>query len=71
MGMEKGKLSEPIEGNNGVWVVSPTNVTEAPEKSDFTSEQTALFGRAKGGFNSRVFNAMAEAAEVEDNRGKN
>jgi parvulin-like peptidyl-prolyl isomerase len=71
MGMEKGKMSEPIVGNNGVWVISTQNVTEAPEKTEFTSEQTALFGRAKGGFNNRVFNAMSEAAEVEDRRGKN
>ena len=71
LGMEKGTVSEPIQGNNGVWVVSQVNVTEAPEKTEFTSEQTALFGRAKGGFNTRVFNAMSEAAEVEDNRGKN
>ena len=36
-----GEMSNPIIGNNGVWVIAPSSITEAAEKTDFLSEQSA------------------------------
>ena len=36
-----GNMSQPIVGANGIWVVAPTSIREAAEKSDFLSEQSS------------------------------
>lgn len=67
-GIGTGNISSPIVGENGIWVISPTAVTEAPEKTDFLSEQTTLLSRARGGFEVRLMTAMQEKAGVKDLR---
>jgi peptidyl-prolyl cis-trans isomerase D len=63
-----GNVSNPIVGNNGVWVIAPTSSTEAATKNDYLSEQTTLISRARGAATIRLSNAMLEAANIEDNR---
>ena len=63
-----GNVSNPIIGNNGVWVIAPTSSTEAATKNDYLSEQTTLISRARGAATIRMSNAMLDAANVEDNR---
>ena len=63
-----GNISAPIIGNNGVWVIAPTQVAEAVEKTDFLTEQTNLLNRARGASTIRLNNAMLEAAGLQDNR---
>ena len=66
-----GNISQPIVGENGVWVISPSSVAEAAEKTDFLSEQSNLLARARGAVTLRISNAMLEAANVVDNRNSN
>jgi len=63
-----GNVSNPIIGNNGVWVIAPTSSTEAVTKNDYLSEQTTLISRARGAATIRLSNAMLDAANIEDNR---
>ena len=63
-----GNMSNPIVGDNGVWVIAPQEITEAEEKTDFLEEQTQLVTRAQGGLSIAVVNAMIDASSVEDNR---
>ena len=63
-----GNMSNPIVGDNGVWVIAPQEITEAAEKTDFLEEQTQLVTRAQGGLSIAVTNAMIESSNVEDNR---
>lgn len=67
-GIPIGNISQPIVGENGIWVISPTAVTEATEKTDFLTEQTSLLAKARGAVTQRISNAMLEAAGLEDMR---
>jgi len=69
--IEVGNMSQPIIGANGVWVVAPSSIREAAEKTDFLSEQSSALARARGAATLRISNAMLEAADLEDNRGAN
>ena len=66
----EGNMSNPIIGESGIWVIAPTKVTPAEEKTDFLEEQTALVTRSKSGLSIAVTKGMNEAAGVEDNRYK-
>ena len=61
-------MSNPIVGDNGVWVIAPQEITEPEEKTDFLEEQTQLVTRAQGGLSIAVTNAMVESSNVKDNR---
>ena len=54
-----------------MWVVAPSSIREAAEKTDFLSEQSSALARARGAATLRISNAMLEAADLEDNRGAN
>lgn len=64
-----GKVSKPIDGNSGVYVVSPKAVTKAPaikDHLDYVNKVKAM----TGGYSSRVIPALKEDADIEDNRAK-
>ncbi len=70
-GTEKGQLSNPIIGNNGVYVVSVQNAKEAVEGTkNYTSLKQQLDVQLKSRANFEVFNALKDLAEIEDNRAK-
>ena len=69
--IEVGNMSQPLIGANGVWVVAPSSIREAAEKTDFLSEQSSALARARGAATLRISNAMLEASDLEDNRGAN
>jgi peptidyl-prolyl cis-trans isomerase D len=62
------KTSKPIQGNNGVYVVKVLSRTEAPEKSDFSSEQLTIMRNHASSVGFRVFEALQNKAEIEDYR---
>ncbi len=64
-----GKLSAPIEGNTGVYVVKSTNVVKAPVLKDLTAYVAKLKAQSAGDFN-RVLPALKDKAEIKDNRKK-
>lgn len=68
LAFDAGTISSPIEGENGIWVISPVSVTEPTDKTDFLTEQTTLLSRARGGFEARLLAAMQEKAGLKDLR---
>ena len=63
-----GEMSNPIVGNHGVWVIAPSSVTEAADKTDFLTEQTALVTKALNGFSLSILNAIRDGSDVVDAR---
>lgn len=63
------KVSAPIEGNAGVYVVKPTLITKAPVLKDHKDYVAKLKAQVQG-YAGRVIPALKEEAKIEDNRGK-
>ncbi|MDD3131833.1 MAG: SurA N-terminal domain-containing protein [Bacteroidales bacterium] len=66
--LEPGKVSEPIKGNNAVFVVKVTDVTQATPTEDYS----ATAGMLERRFTSRVpnsyMNVLKEDVKINDNR---
>lgn len=67
--LEKGKLSKPIKGSSGVFVVVVDNFVAPPEVKDFTDARKQLTKQLSNR-SYELFNALKEKANVIDNRGK-
>jgi peptidyl-prolyl cis-trans isomerase D len=66
-GLAANKVSAPIEGNSGVYVVKTKSVAKAPKLpkyDDFINKLKATAAQASG----RVFPAMKNDAKIDDNR---
>ena len=68
-------VSDPIQGANGVWVISPTLRNEVEATGDFKSEVSGLNDRTyfrnlpiSSGASVRLSNAIRDKADVEDFR---
>ncbi len=61
------KVSAPIEGNSGVFVVKPTVVTKAPAIKNY-KDYTAKVKAQVNGYSGRVIPALKAEADIEDNR---
>jgi peptidyl-prolyl cis-trans isomerase D len=65
----KDNMSLPIVGENGIWVIAPSTdviTTDVPE--NLFEQQDAATSRLRGGAPVKMFNAMKEGADVEDQR---
>jgi peptidyl-prolyl cis-trans isomerase D len=62
-----GKLSAPIEGNTGVYVVKNNTTLKAPALKDHTAYVAKLKAQTAGDVN-RVLPALKDKAEIKDNR---
>ncbi|WP_298148116.1 peptidylprolyl isomerase [Flavobacterium sp.] len=67
MALGANKLSAPIEGVSGVYVVSAKAVTAAPAIKDF-KDYVAKLQAQNGSAPGRILNALKDAAQIEDNR---
>lgn len=67
--LEKGKLSKPLKGNNGVFVVYVEGVSETTE-SDFSVEQKNLSNAIQGQVDYKVYEALKKLANIKDMRSK-
>lgn len=63
------KISKPIEGTAGVYVIKPTLITKAPALKDYKDYTNKVKAQVQG-YVGRVIPALKEEAEIEDNRGK-
>jgi len=61
------KLSAPIEGTTGVYVVKNISTTKAPAIKDFSPYVGSIKGQTAGDVN-RVLPALKDKAEIKDNR---
>lgn len=68
--LEQGKISAPIEGNTGVYVVEVTAINQAPETSDLTAQKESLTQEKRRVVDASVYGALLKKADVQDNRRK-
>jgi len=69
-GMEEGQISNPVIGNNGVYVVSADDFKESLAPKNYTALKKQLESQLQPRANVEVFNALKELADIEDNRAK-
>ncbi len=63
-------VSEPIDGNNGVYVIKVIKKTVAPEKQDFENDKLAKMQESMRNSAYRMNNAVKKAIKIEDRRAK-
>ena len=68
--LEPNKVSEPIEGERGVYVVQVVNRTEASELPDYTSQQNQQNSQVRSSVPGAMFNSLKEGAKIKDRRAK-
>lgn len=66
--LKEGSISEPIEGDKGVYVVKATKITEAPVLDNYGSYANQVSNKVKEGVATNVIEALKGATEIEDNR---
>lgn len=66
--LAKGKLSKPIKGERGVYVVVVDELITAPKDADLTPSKQALSNQLAARGSNEAFNAKKEMIEIEDNR---
>ncbi|WP_179351419.1 peptidylprolyl isomerase [Winogradskyella vidalii] len=69
-GLAEGGTSKPIQGEKGVYVVEVTKINEATKLDNYTAIINRLNSERKAAVQSKVFPALEDAAEIEDNRAK-
>ncbi len=63
------QLSKPVRGNNGVYVIMVTNVIE-DGNTNLLSIKTRMTSLKESQANFEAYNALREAANIEDNRAR-
>jgi peptidyl-prolyl cis-trans isomerase D len=63
------KVSTPIEGNSGVYVVQPTVINKAPALKNHADYVNKVKSQVQS-YTGRVIPALKEEADIEDNRSK-
>ncbi|PZD77775.1 peptidylprolyl isomerase [Mesonia sp. K7] len=66
--MPKGKVSKPIQGEKGVFVVEVTNKTEATKLDTYKTIANRKSKEQAGKAVNRLLEALKSSAEIEDNR---
>jgi parvulin-like peptidyl-prolyl isomerase len=69
-GLSQGEVSKAIVGEKGVYFVEVTQINEADELDNYASIANRLSNTLKSLVNSKVYSALQEAADIEDNRAK-
>lgn len=66
--LEQGEMSKPIAGDKGVYLVELTSLNRAPEMDSYRNFATQQTQQRRQLVQSRVFEALKNKAEIEDNR---
>lgn len=67
--LPQGVISQPIHGNNGVFVVVVNNIQQSETgNTQFTKDRLSMMRQSRA--NAEAFQAMREAANISDKRGK-
>ena len=69
-GLAEGATSKPIDGTKGVYVVELTKINEATKLDNYTAIINRLNSERRSAVQTKVFTALENAAEIEDNRAK-
>ena len=63
------QLSQPIKGNNGVYVIVISNIID-PAETELESQKSRMASLRESQANYEAFEALREAANIQDNRAK-
>jgi len=67
--MKEGAISEPIQGNGGVFVVKVDRFYEPPQVPNYNTNRDQLIAAFRSRLNSNpMFSALQKKAKIEDNR---
>ena len=69
-GLKEGETSKLIDGDKGVYMVQVTKITPAIELDSYQAAANRVGQQKTGAVNSKLYNALKEASEIEDNRAK-
>ena len=64
------RLTNPVKGLNGVYVLDVTSVTEPEKITDFSQVKTNLLTTYRTRTNFEAYNALKEHAKIKDERSK-
>ena len=67
-GLPEGATSELISGNSGVYAVQVTKVTAAAALPSYQAAANRVGKAKENAVNTQLYNALKDAAEIEDNR---
>ena len=67
-GLKEGETSGLIVGQNGVYMLEITKVTPAVELDNYQAMANQITNKRVNSVNTTLYNALKEAADVEDNR---
>lgn len=67
-GLEEGTVSKPVVGNKGVYLVQVTKITPAAKLENYQPMVNRLSLTRANAVQTKAYNALKEAAEIEDNR---
>ena len=65
--LEQDQLSEPVTGNNGVYVLVVNSIQDA-EEADLASVRSRMTAMRESQANFEAYEALRKAADIEDNR---
>ena len=69
-GLEEGQMSQPIVGENGLYVVVLDETKRSAAPKNYSSIKKQLEGQKNSRPSNSVFSALKEKASIEDNRAK-
>ncbi|MCY2688641.1 peptidylprolyl isomerase [Salinimicrobium sp. TH3] len=69
-GLDSGETSSPVAGEKGVFVVKVVQKTDAPQMESYRPYAAREASARRITVNTEVFEALKEAAEIEDNRAR-
>jgi peptidyl-prolyl cis-trans isomerase D len=67
-GLNEGEVSNLIEGVKGVYMIQVTKVTPAVELDSYQAAANRVEQQKSSVVNTKLYNALKEAADIEDNR---
>lgn len=70
-GLKEGQTSKLIEGANGVYMIKVTKATPAAKLDSYQAVANRVAQQKVNVVSSRLYNALKEASDIEDNRAKN
>jgi peptidyl-prolyl cis-trans isomerase D len=69
-GLAEGAMSKPIIGDKGIYLLQVTKINDVEELDNYAAIANRLSNSIKSTVNTKVFTALENAAEIEDNRAK-
>jgi peptidyl-prolyl cis-trans isomerase D len=69
-GLKEGETSKLIDGDKGVYMLQVTKITPAVELDNYQAAANRVGQQKTSAVNSKLYNALKEASEIDDNRAK-